>query len=145
MVRLIHRECDAIVITPPEAIEAKRQGCHFLADFSDYGLNYALGGIAARRRYLEGHEEIAKRFLKAYLEGMHRYRTDRAFTVQVQQEYSGLSDRSIAEETYDITRPGMPEVPYPVVAALRTALDVMSRQLPAAATADPRRFVDDRL
>ena len=145
MVRLIHRECDAIVITPPEAIEAKRQGCHFLADFSDYGLNYALGGIAARRRYLEGHEEIAKRFLKAYLEGMHRYRTDRAFTVQVQQEYSGLSDRSIAEETYDITRPGMPEGPYPVVAALRTALDVMSRQLPAAATADPRRFVDDRL
>lgn len=144
LARLISRECDAVVITPPEAIEAKRQGCHFLVDFLHYGLNYALGGIAAKRRYLEGHEEIARRFVKAYLEGMHRYRVDRAFTVQVQQEYSGIADRSIAEETYDITRPGMPEVPYPVVRALRTALEVMARQLPPAATADPRQFVDDR-
>lgn len=144
LARMMRGECDAIVITPPEAIEAKREGCHFLVDFSDYGLNYALGGIAARRRTIEEHEPTARAFVAAYLEGMHRYRTDRAFTVQVQQEYSGLSDRSIAEETYDITRPGMPDVPYPVVRALRTALEVMSRELPPAATADPLRFVDDR-
>jgi len=141
---MMRGECDAIVITPPEAIEAKRQGCHFLVDFSDYGLNYALGGIAARRRTIEEHEATARAFVTAYLEGMHRYRTDRAFTVQVQQDYSGLSDRSIAEETYDITRPGMPEIPYPVARALRTALEVMSRELPPAATADPLQFVDDR-
>ena len=144
LAKLISRECDAIVITPPEAIEAKRQGCHFLVDFADYGLNYALGGIAARRRYIEGHEETARKFVTAYVEGMHRYRVDRAFTVRVQQEYSGLSDRSIAEETYDITLPGMPRSPYPVPKALGIALQVMSRQLPPAATADPRRFVDDR-
>jgi ABC-type nitrate/sulfonate/bicarbonate transport system substrate-binding protein len=142
--RLIHGECDAEVITPPEAIEAKREGCHFLVDFADYGLNYALGGIAARRRYIEEHEAVTRKFVKACVEGMHRYRTDRAFTVQVQQEYSGISDRTIAEETYDITRPGMPQVPYPVLQALGIALQVMSRELPQAATADPRRFIDDR-
>ena len=144
IMRLIKGECDAEVITPPEAIEAKREGCHFLMDFADYGLNYALGGVAARRSYLKDHEGITRKFVKAYVEGMHRYRTDRAFTVQVQQEYSGISDRSIAEETYDITRPGMPQVPYPVLQALGTALRVMSRQLTQAATADPRQFVDDR-
>lgn len=142
--RLIHGKCDAEVITPPEAIEAKREGCHFLVDFADYGLNYALGGIAARRRYIEEQEAVTRKFVKACVEGMHRYRTDRAFTVQVQQEYSGISDRTIAEETYDITRPGMPQVPYPVLQALGIALQVMSRELPQAATADPRRFIDDR-
>lgn len=75
---------------------------------------------------------------------MYRYRTDRTFTVQVQQEYSNLTDISIAEETYDMTQPGMPETPYPVLPALRIALQVMSKELPAAATADPRQFVDDR-
>ncbi|MGH7774761.1 MAG: hypothetical protein ACREQA_21260, partial [Candidatus Binatia bacterium] len=140
----VRGECDAEVITPPEAIEAKREGCRFLLDFTDYGLNYALGGIAARRSYIKDHEEITRKFVRAYVEGMHLYRTDRAFTVQVQQEYSGISDRSIAEETYDITQPGMPQVPYPVLQALGTALRVMSRQLTQAATADPREFVDDR-
>jgi hypothetical protein len=59
-------------------------------------------------------------------------------------EYSGLSDISIAEETYDMTRPGMPEAPYPVLKGLKTALEVMSKEIPTAATADPSRFVDDR-
>ena len=75
---------------------------------------------------------------------MHRYHTDRAFAVKVQQEYSEISDPSIAQETYDITRPGMPRVPYPVTSALATALRVLAKELPAAATADASRFVEDR-
>lgn len=141
---LVAGRCDALVITPPSAFEAKRQGCRFLVDFADYGLNYALGGIAARRDYVRANEEIARKFVKAYVEGMHRYRTDREFTVGVQQEYSGIADRTIAEETYDITRPGMPRVPRPVLSALDTALKVMARDLPQATDADPRRFVEER-
>lgn len=140
---LMDRKCGAVVITPPEALSAKREGCHFLVDFAEFGLNFALGGIAARRGYIQEQPAITRQFVRAYVEGMHRYRTDRDFTVQVQQEYSGLRDRSIAEETYEITRPGMPEIPYPVFSALGTVLQVMSRQLPEAATADPRQFVDD--
>lgn len=144
LIKLLSRECDAVVITPPEAIEAKRKGCPFLVDFGDYGLNYALGGIAARRSYIKDHEEVARKFVMAYVEGMRRYRTDREFTVGVQQEYSGIRDRSIAEETYDMTQPGMPRLPSPVLPALKVALEIMSRQLPKAAGADPLQFVEDR-
>jgi len=144
MAALLDRECDALVMTPPEAIEARRRGCSFLVDFAEFGLNYALGGIAARRKTVHEMPDVTRRLVRAYVEGMHRYRSDRAFTVQVQQDYSGIADRSIAEETYDLTQPGMPEFPYPVVRALGIALRVMSRELPLAATADPRQFVDDR-
>lgn len=144
LIKLLSRECDAVVITPPEAIEAKRKGCPFLVDFGDYGLNYALGGIAARRSYIKDHEEVARKFVMAYVGGMRRYRTDREFTVGVQQEYSGILDRSVAEETYDVTQPGMPYLPRPVLPALKMALEIMSRQLPAAAGADPSQFVEDR-
>ena len=112
---LLSGSCDAIVITPPESIGAQRKGCKYLVDFAEYGLNYALGGIAARRDYVEQNPDITRKFIKAYVEGMHRYRTDREFTVEVQAEYSGIIDRSIAEETYDLTQPGMPSIPYPVV------------------------------
>jgi ABC-type nitrate/sulfonate/bicarbonate transport system substrate-binding protein len=141
---VLEGKCDAIVITPPESIAAQREGCKYLVDFAEYGLNYALGGIAARRDYVEENPEITRKFITAYVEGMHRYRTDREFTVSVQAEYSGITDRSIAEETYDLTQPGMPVIPYPVVRALQTLLDFMSKELPQAQNADARRFVDDR-
>ena len=141
---LISGNCDAVVITPPESIYAQRKGCRYLIDFAEYGLNYALGGIAARRDYVENNPEISRKFIKAYVEGMHRYRTDRAFTIEVQAEYSGIQDRSVAEATYDLTRPGMPPVPYPVVSALQTLLNFMANELPEAKNADARRFIDDR-
>jgi ABC-type nitrate/sulfonate/bicarbonate transport system substrate-binding protein len=141
---LLEGKCDAIVITPPESIAAQRKGCQYLVDFAEYGLNYALGGIAARRDYVEENPEITRKFITAYVEGMHRYRTDREFTVSVQAEYSGITDCSIAEETYDLTQPGMPAIPYPVVRALQTLLDFMSKELRAAQNADARKFVDDR-
>src|SRR3989337_1131742 len=50
---LLSGQCDAVVITPPESIEAQRKGCKVLVDFAEYGLNYALGGIAARREYVQ--------------------------------------------------------------------------------------------
>jgi len=141
---LLSDQCDAIVITPPESIDAHRKGCKYLVDFAEYGFNYALGGIAARRDYVEQSPEITRKFVKAYVEGMHRYRTDREFTVSVQAEYSGIADRSVAEETYDLTQPGMPKVPYPVVSSLQTLLDFMATELAEAKNADARRFVDDR-
>lgn len=141
---LLSGKCDAIVSTPPECIEAHRKGCRYLIDFAEFGLNYALGGIAARRDYIEKNPEITRKFICAYVEGMHRYRTDREFTVSVQAEYSGITDRTVAEETYDLTQPGMPTVPYPVVASLQTLLDFMAAELPEAKNAAAKRFVDDR-
>ena len=141
---LLSGKCDAVVGTPPECIDAHRKGCQYLVDFSEYGLNYALGGIAARRDYVEQNPEITQRFIKAYVEGMHRYRSDRDFTIDVQAEYSGIADRTIAEETYDLTQPGMPAVPYPIVTALQTLLNFMAGDTPEASNAAAKKFVDDR-
>jgi len=141
---LLNGKVDAVVSTPPESIDAQRKGCKYLIDFAEYGLNYALGGIAARRDYVEKNPDITRKFIKAYVEGMHRYRTDREFTVGVQAEYSGIADRTVAEDTYDLTQPGMPKIPYPVVRSLQTLLDFMANKLAEAKGADARRFVDDR-
>jgi NitT/TauT family transport system substrate-binding protein len=141
---LLSGRVDAVVSTPPESIAAERKGCKYLIDFAEYGLNYALGGIAARRDYVEKNPEITSKFIKAYVEGMHRYRTDREFTIDVQAEYSGIADRTVAEATYDLTRPGMPKIPYPVVRSLKILLDFMAHELPEARGADAKIFVDDR-
>lgn len=137
-------ECDCAVLTPPDAVEAKQAGCHFIVDFAEYGINFALGGIAARRSYIARNQEITKKFILAYVEGMRRYRTDRDFTIKVQQEYSGLSDSNIAAETYDLGLAGMPQMPYPVLSGLRALLGFWAKKLPEARGADANQFVDSR-
>jgi NitT/TauT family transport system substrate-binding protein len=142
---LLRGDYDAVVLTPPAAIEAVRKGCHRVIDLADYGLNYSLGGIAARRPYVEEHPDIARAFIAAYMEGLHRYRTDKAFTVDVLMEFGGHTDRSLIEAHYDLTMPGMPKAPIPRTDGLAKALRVMSRDFPPAAKADPADFVDDRI
>jgi ABC-type nitrate/sulfonate/bicarbonate transport system substrate-binding protein len=141
---LLSGEFDALVMTPPACIQAERQGCHLVVDFADYGLNYSLGGIGAARSYIADHPDITQAFVTAYVEGLHRYRTDKDFTVSVLQEIGRHSDRSLIEAHYDLTMPGMPKTPYPRTDGLAKALKVIARDVPAAATADPARFVDDR-
>ena len=141
---LLTGKVDAVVGTPPECIDTIRHGCNYLVDFAEYGFNYALGGVAARRSYIANNEEITRKFVTAYVAGMHRYRTDREFTIDVQADYSGLSDRTIAADTYDLTQPGMPRAPYPVVRALQKLLEFMAHEVPEAKGVDAHKFVDDR-
>lgn len=141
---LINGEFDAVVMTPPGAILAQRKGCHLVVDFADYGLNYALGGIVARKSYVAEHLDLAQAFIAGYVEGLHRYRSDKDFTVSVLQEYSGIQDRALMEAHYDLTMPGMPTAPYPRTDGLAKALRVIGRDFPPAATANPADFVDDR-
>jgi hypothetical protein len=74
---------------------------------------------------------------------MHRYKTDRALVMEVQQEYSGFRDQQIAEETYAATEPGFPRAPYPVTTGLEIVLKTLAETNPNAADTDARSLVDD--
>ncbi|MBM2810797.1 MAG: sulfonate transporter substrate-binding protein [Chloroflexi bacterium] len=141
---IVSGRVDAAVITPPLAIEARRAGCRFLVDFADHGLNFTLGGIVTTRGTIDTQPDLVRRFIRGYVGGMHRYKTDRQFAMEVQQEYSGFRDQQIAEETYDITEPGFPRAPYPVTSGLQKILDTMALTDERAGWVDPRTMTDDR-
>jgi ABC-type nitrate/sulfonate/bicarbonate transport system substrate-binding protein len=141
---ILKGRADAAVLSPPVAMEARRAGGRFILDFADYGLNFTLGGVATTRTVVQQQPDLVRRFVRAYVAGMHRYKTDRELVMQVQQEYSGFNDRGIAEETYAITEPGFPRAPYPVTSGLAIVLRTMARTDPRAERADPADIVDDR-
>jgi len=140
---LLEGRIDAAPLSPPVAMEARRAGCHFLVDFADYGLNFTLGGLATTRELIAEDRDLVMRFVRAYVAGMHRYKTDRALVLEVQQEYSGFRDQQIAEETYDATEPGFPRAPYPVTTGLQIVLDTLAQTNPRAAQTDVRTLIDD--
>ncbi|MFN0071809.1 MAG: ABC transporter substrate-binding protein [Chloroflexota bacterium] len=140
---LLSGEISAAPLSPPVAIEARRAGCRFLIDFADHGLNFTLGGLATTQGLIDSRPDLVRHFVQAYVAGMHRYKSDPNLTLQIQQEYSGLADRSIAAETYAVTEPGFPRAPYPVTSGLRILLRTLTAEDPRAAEIDLDSLVDD--
>jgi ABC-type nitrate/sulfonate/bicarbonate transport system substrate-binding protein len=144
LAQLLSGEIDAAPISPPVAIEARRAGCRFLLDFAEFGLNFTLGGVATTQETIDTRPDLVRHFVRAYVAGMHRYKTDRAFTMSVQQEYSGITDSAIAEETYAITEPGFPRAPYPVTSGLEILLETLAIDDARASSIDAHELIDDR-
>ena len=108
----------ATPLSPPVAIEAKHAGCPWLYDYSEMGMNFAIGGIAVARSFVNDQPELVKRLLRGYLEGQRTYKSDREFGISVHEKYGEVS-RQVAEETYDVTRGGFRDVPDPATKGMR--------------------------
>jgi ABC-type nitrate/sulfonate/bicarbonate transport system substrate-binding protein len=119
---LMAGEIAASPLSPPAAIEARQAGCPWLYDYAELGLNFAIGGIAASRTLVHEQPAVVRRFLHAYLEAQARYKADREFGIAVHEKY-GETSRSVAEETYDVTRDGFRDRPDPATAGMTMLVD----------------------
>jgi NitT/TauT family transport system substrate-binding protein len=135
---------DAAILTPPAAMVARQRGARFLLDFADLGLNFTVGGLVTRRRTIAAQPDLVRRVVRAYVAGLHRYKTDPAFATDAQQEYSQLTDRTIAAETVEASAAGFPRAPYPVTSGIAILLEALRRVDPRAEGVDASTFVDDR-
>ncbi len=119
---LLAGEIAASPLSPPIAIEAKHAGCAWLFDYAELGLNFAIGGIAARRETVREEPDLVARFLRGYLAGQRHYKQDRDFGVSMHERY-GETSRAIAEETYDVTHAGFRDVPDPATEGMQLRID----------------------
>jgi len=78
-----------------------------LADLKALPIYYPQSTIAVRETFLERSPHLVKSFLKAYMEGVHWFRTNRAESLKVLGRYMRTGDRETLEETYDYFAPMM--------------------------------------
>jgi NitT/TauT family transport system substrate-binding protein len=81
--------------------------------------------------------------LRAYVEGLHRFKTDKAFATKVIGKYSRITDPEALEETYQhYAVKVMPKVPYPTIKGIQLVLDEIGTRTPKAKTLAPESFID---
>jgi len=83
--------------------------------------------------------------LEAHIEGIHRFRTDPGFAMNVIGKYTQTTDRSILEETQRVYASAFQRIPYPDVEDMKLGLTQVAETNPRARGADPRDFVEPRL
>jgi NitT/TauT family transport system substrate-binding protein len=135
---------DAAPISIPGNIRAKNLGFFELFDMTKINKTYITGTVVTRKRFIDGQRDVAKRFMKSFLEGMKTYLEDEEFSVRVIQKWTRTKNRDEIKEAYALQARHMLRVPRASVEGVKTILEGMDR-IPAAKTADPRRFIDSSI
>jgi NitT/TauT family transport system substrate-binding protein len=123
---------------------AKKAGLHSLLDYSTAGLDYQHNGIGSTRSFMDKHNDAMVRFMKALIEGIHKFKTDRAFGVKVLERHLRSSDPEVAPAAYDYYAPKTPDIPYVNVKGMKFVLDTLAETTPKAKSAKIEDMVDER-
>lgn len=136
---------DAAVLSTPEDFRAEQMGWKALADFSTMGIDYMTGTLAATRKYIQTQDDVLRRFMKAFVQGIHRMKTDKEFTFRSLEKFMRTTDRELLEVMYarEVLR-GMEKVPLPSLPGLQTVLHELAPTRPAVKGKHPQDFVDER-
>ena len=130
----------AMVVSPPSLFKAEALGLRTLVDFGE--LNFAFPGsiIIARRSYIAEQRNTVKRFLMAYIEGLHLFKTNKKLAVQVMQKYMKLNDMDLLSKSHDYYVKNMLVVPLTEAVAVKNAFPA-----DRAVTLKPEDFYDNSL
>ena len=135
---------DAGVISPPSTLKARKLGFREILDVGAMGIEYAGTSIATTRALTRESPEIPRRVVKALIEAIHLFKTDKAASIRVLARWTKTQDREVLDELYQ-TYSGkyLLRAPTPSEKGIRAVLDSLADRMPAAKTANAKDFFDD--
>jgi ABC-type nitrate/sulfonate/bicarbonate transport system substrate-binding protein len=136
---------DATLIQPPLTAVARKAGLTELAALADLEIDYLGTSVITTRALIKGREELIRRFVRAFVEGIHFYKTNKAASLVSIARFMRLEDPEALEETYrQYALKFTPRAPYPTAKGIQTILDDLGKKDPKARAANPSDFVESR-
>lgn len=136
---------DATLISPPDHLEAVRLGMKILLNLRDLNVPYQGSGLVTTQRVLKVKRDIARRFLKSYVEAIHLVKTNPEISRKAFAKYRQSKDEKRIDDAYQALRELVKPKPYPSIEGFRTIIEDASQRIAAAKTAKPSDFIDTSL
>lgn len=135
---------DAGVISPPSTLKAKKLGFREILDVGATGIEFAGTSIATTRTLARESPDIPRRVVRALVEAIHRFKSDKVASLRVLARWTKTTDREVLEELYQIySGSALARAPMPSEKGVRAVLDTLADRVPAAKSANPKDFIDD--
>jgi ABC-type nitrate/sulfonate/bicarbonate transport system substrate-binding protein len=144
LIALAAGRIDAGPLSSPTTIRARKAGLVALAAPAKDGPEYVSIAVGATRAYIRANAEIVRRFMRAYAEAVHLFKTSKPIALKALQKYTRVTDLEILEETHKEYRELMESVPYTSRRGIETILAELAVSDPRARQAKPDDFVDMR-
>jgi NitT/TauT family transport system substrate-binding protein len=140
---------DGTVVIPPLSGAAQRLGFNTIFNMTKLGIPFPQEGVVASRQYIAAHRERMLRFLRAFLEAVKDIKTDKEFAIATIAKHLRMDpkkDREALEDSFqEVVIDQMLKVPHPSLVAVKFALDLLEKERPSKASADPKDYVDASL
>ena len=140
---LQNKAVDAVILSEPFASVAMRAGFALLVDLSQLGVRYTMHGFGARKSYIQANRDITVRFMKAYLEGIYVFKTNKELALNVLKKFTRLDDLALLQTSYDeMSQRLIRRVPYPDREGIQTIIDQLAKSRPQMRNLNPADFMD---
>jgi ABC-type nitrate/sulfonate/bicarbonate transport system substrate-binding protein len=139
---LSKRTVDSTILTPEFFLVAKKAGFTILVDPTQYKIDFPQLEVITTRSFLKSRPDVAMRYMRAIVEGIHNYKSDREGSIRALSKYLRINDREALEEVYRIYYEIYQPIPHPSPAAIQTQLTWMAEKDPRAKAAKPEQFID---
>jgi NitT/TauT family transport system substrate-binding protein len=142
LIALFAGSIDATLASPPDHLEAVRAGMRVLLNLADLNVPYQGVGLVTTQRVLTRKRDVARRFLKSFVEAIHVVKTNPDVSKRAYAKYRKAKDENEVAPAYETLREVVKAKPYPSVEGFKTILADLSERVPAAKAANPKDFID---
>lgn len=133
------------LLQPPFTVRARQDGLVEFASLGDLGVDYLGTSLATTRQTLQKKEDLVRRFVRAMVEGIHYYKTQKEASLRSIAKFTHINDRGALEEAYNTYAiKFMARAPYPTIKGVETILEDLAKTNPKARGADAKRFIEPR-
>jgi NitT/TauT family transport system substrate-binding protein len=130
------------LISPPFDITAKKMGYQILGDMADLGLPYQHETVATTDKFLKERPETARKFLRAFIAGIHLWMTDEKKTKEILAKRLKIKDKEVLDETYTAYKKLTEKKPYPTLKGIEFQIEDVAKRNPKAKGAKPEDFIN---
>lgn len=134
---------EAAILLPPITTLAQKEGMNVLLDMSELAAEFQITGLASSRSFLTQKRPTALKFMRAFVEGIHFYKTRRKQSMDIIAKYMRTNDMEAVGATYDyFATKIVPKKPYPSTKGIKALLELAAKERAEAAKISPERFVN---
>ena len=132
------------VVTEAGKAQAEKLGYPTVLDMATLQIPFPQNGVYTSTKIIRENPDMVRRYMRAYTEAIHYYKTHKEETIKIMRKYSRLDDRKVLEEAWEWHARFIPEAPYPPPEGYQLILQDMATTNPKAAQANVKDYVDLR-
>ena len=132
------------VLTEAEKPIVDKFGYTVLLDLISLKIPFPQRGIYTTAKFVKEQPDTVRRYVRAYVEAIHYFKTRKEETIQILRKYSRVEDRGVLEHTQTWFSQNMPDYPYPPLEGYQVVLQEMASSNPKAATMNAKELVEPR-
>jgi NitT/TauT family transport system substrate-binding protein len=132
------------VVTEAGKAQAEKLGFPTVVDMVTLKIPFPQNGVFTSTRLIRENPDLVRRYLRAYTEAIHYYKTHKEETQKIMRKYSRVENRDMLDDAWDWHAKFMPDAPYPPAEGYQLVLQDIAEKNPKAAQANVKDYIEMR-